>query len=130
MKNCFHQYGHQYCNDHYRKNAIAFKVTISIYYYYFFFFGLNLITPCDIKEYCIVGLKTIYSNFKVFIFQLICITFESVGFFFFFFFFMQISMLYSGEQILSFKLCLVFYTGDSLNIFFFLLCNRKCGKKV
>ena len=28
---------------------------------------------------------------------------------------MQFSMLYSGEQILSFKPCLVFYAGDSLN---------------
>ena len=27
---------------------------------------------------------------------------------------MQFSMLYSGEQILSFKSCLVFYAGDSL----------------
>ena len=36
-------------------------------------FLLNLITPCDITEYCIVGLKTIYSNIKLFIFQLICI---------------------------------------------------------
>ena len=27
---------------------------------------------------------------------------------------MLFSMLYSGEQILSFKLCLVFYAGDSL----------------
>ena len=27
---------------------------------------------------------------------------------------MRFSMLYSGEQILSFKLCLVFYAGDSL----------------
>ena len=50
-------------------------------------FCLNLIIPCDITEYCILGLKTTYSNFKVFIFQLICIlakmiiTFESVGIF-------------------------------------------------
>ena len=29
---------------------------------------------------------------------------------------MQFSMLYSGEQILSFKLCLVFYAGDSLTL--------------
>ena len=42
---------------------------------------------CDITEYCIVGLKTIYSNIKFFIFQLICIlakmviTFEPVGMF-------------------------------------------------
>ena len=28
---------------------------------------------------------------------------------------MRFSMLYSGEQILSFKSCLVFYAGDSLN---------------
>ena len=27
---------------------------------------------------------------------------------------MRFSMLYSGEQILSFKPCLVFYAGDSL----------------
>ena len=27
---------------------------------------------------------------------------------------MRFSMLYSGEQILSFKLCLAFYAGDSL----------------
>ena len=39
---------------------------------------------------------------------------------------MRFSMLYSGEQNLSFKSCLVFYAGDSLNIkmnlgvFFFL----------
>ena len=50
-------------------------------------FRLNSITPYDITEYCIVGLKTIYSNIKFFIFQLICIvakmviTFEPVGFF-------------------------------------------------
>ena len=50
-------------------------------------FVLNSITPCDITEYCIVGLKTIYNNIKFFIFQLICIltkmviTFEPVGFF-------------------------------------------------
>ena len=28
---------------------------------------------------------------------------------------MRFSMLYPGEQILSFKSCLVFYAGDSLN---------------
>ena len=28
---------------------------------------------------------------------------------------MRFSKLYSGEQILSFKLCLVFYSGDSLS---------------
>ena len=28
---------------------------------------------------------------------------------------MRFSMLYSGEQILSFKSCLVFYAGDSLS---------------
>ena len=50
-------------------------------------FLLNLITPCDITEYCIVGLKIIYSNIKFFIFQLICIlakmviTFEPVEIF-------------------------------------------------
>ena len=38
------------------------------------------------------------------------ITFEPVGIFL-----MQFSMLYSGEQILSFKPCLVFYAGVSLN---------------
>ena len=76
-----------------------------------------MITPCDITEYCIVGLKTFYSNIKVFIFQLIgilakmVITFEPVGIFS-----CGFSMLYSGEQILSFKSCLVFYAGDSLNI--------------
>ena len=31
---------------------------------------------------------------------------------------MRVSMLYSGEQILSFKLCLVFYAGDSLLLCF------------
>ena len=30
---------------------------------------------------------------------------------------MRFSMLYSEEQILSFKSCLVFYAGDSLNNF-------------
>ena len=25
-ENCFHQYGHQYCNHQYRKNATEFKV--------------------------------------------------------------------------------------------------------
>ena len=29
---------------------------------------------------------------------------------------MRFSMLYSREQILSFKSCLVFYAGDSLNM--------------
>ena len=29
---------------------------------------------------------------------------------------MRFSMLYSGEQILSFKSCLVVYAGDSLNL--------------
>ena len=65
------------------KNATEFKLQcISIK-----FFCLNSITPCDITEYCIVELKTIYSNFKVFMFQLICIlakmviTFESVWIF-------------------------------------------------
>ena len=29
---------------------------------------------------------------------------------------MQFSMLQSGEQILSYKLCLVFYAGDSLTV--------------
>ena len=29
---------------------------------------------------------------------------------------MRFSMLYSGEQILSFKSCLVFYAGDSLSL--------------
>ena len=63
------------------KNATEFKV------FQFKIFSLNLITPCDITEYCTVGLKTIYSNIKFFIFQLICIlakmviTFELVGFF-------------------------------------------------
>ena len=32
----------------------------------FFFKSLNLITPCGITEYCIVGLKTIYSNINFF----------------------------------------------------------------
>ena len=64
-----------------------------------------------------MGLKTIYSNIKFFIFQLICIlakmviTFETVGIFS-----CGFLKLYSGEQILSFKPCLVFYAGDSLNI--------------
>ena len=31
---------------------------------------------------------------------------------------MRFSMLYSGEQILSFKSCLIFYAGDSLIISF------------
>ena len=82
MKNCFHQYGHQYCNHHYKKkkNATEFKV-----------FQLKFLVKfdytCDITEYCIVGLKTFYSNIKFFIVQLICIlakmviTFESVGIF-------------------------------------------------
>ena len=53
------------------------------------YFNLNFLFkfdyPCDITEYCIVGLKTIYSNIKFFILQLICIlakmviTFEPVG---------------------------------------------------
>ena len=30
---------------------------------------------------------------------------------------MRFSMLYSGEQILSFKSCLVFYAGDSLRAY-------------
>ena len=48
-------------------------------------FCLNSITPCDITEYCIVGLKTVYSYIPFFIFQLICImtkmvvTFEQAG---------------------------------------------------
>ena len=81
MKYCFHQYGHQYFNHHYRKNETEFKV------FQFKIFRLNSITPCDITEYCIVGLKIIYSNIKFFIFQLICIlakmviTFEPVGIF-------------------------------------------------
>ena len=111
MKNCFHQYGHQYCNHYHRKkNATEFKVC------QFKCFCLNSITPCDIIEYCIAGPKIIYSNIKFFIFKLICIlakmviTFEPAGIFF-----MRFSMLYSGEQILSFKLCLLFYTVDSLS---------------
>ena len=50
-------------------------------------FSFNSITHCDITEYCIVGFKTIYSNIKFIIFQLICIlakmviTFEPVGIF-------------------------------------------------
>ena len=81
MKNCFHQYGHQYCNHHYGKNATEFKV------FQFKIFCLNSITPYDITEYGIVGLKTINSNIKFFIFQLICMlakmvaTFELVGIF-------------------------------------------------
>ena len=93
MKNCFHQYGHQYCNHHYRKNATEFKVfQLLFFFFFFFFFFLNSITLCDITEYCIVGLKTIYSNiifffFFFFLFHLICIltqmviTFEPVGIF-------------------------------------------------
>ena len=52
MKNCFHQYGHQYCNHQYRKNATEFKV-------FQFKYCFNSITPGDITEYCIVELKTI-----------------------------------------------------------------------
>ena len=50
-----------------------------------FLFKFNY--PCDVTEYSIVGLKTIYKNIKFFIFQLICIlakmviTFEPVGIF-------------------------------------------------
>ena len=36
---------------------------------------------------------------------------------------MRFSMLYSGEQILSFKLCLVFYARNSLNNIKFCLEN-------
>ena len=80
-ENCFHQYGHQYCNHHYRK-----RMQENLRYFNLKFL-LNSITPCDITEYCIVGLKTIYSNIKFFVFQLICIlakmviTFEPVGIF-------------------------------------------------
>ena len=55
--------------------------------YFNLIFCLNSITPCDITQYCIVGLKTIYGNIKLFKFQLICIlakmviTFEPVGMF-------------------------------------------------
>ena len=35
---------------------------------------------------------------------------------------MRFLMLYSGEQILSFKSCLVFYAGDSLNV---VLCTSR-----
>ena len=41
--------------------------------YFSLSFCLNSVTPCDITEYCIVGLKTVCSNIKFFIFQLICI---------------------------------------------------------
>ena len=37
---------------------------------------------------------------------------------------MRFSMLYSGEQILSFKPCLVFYAGDSLNQNIFLFDSK------
>ena len=40
---------------------------------------------------------------------------------------MRFSMLYSGEQILSFKSCLIFYAGDSLkdliSDFYYNTCN-------
>ena len=36
---------------------------------------------------------------------------------------MRFSMLYSGEQILSFKSCLVFYAGDSLSFLTHSLVN-------
>ena len=84
----------------YRKNQHNLR-------YFNLIFLFKFITHCDIKEYCIVGLKSIYSNIKFFIFQLICIlakmviTFEPVGFFF-----MRFSMLYLEEQVLSFKPCL------------------------
>ena len=87
--------------------------------YFNLIFCLNSITPCDITEYFIVGLKTIYSNIKFFLFQLILakmvITFERVGNSFF-----PFSMLYSGEQIMSFKPCL-FYSEDSK-------CALACAK--
>ena len=38
---------------------------------------------------------------------------------------MRFSMLYSGEQILSFKSCLVFYAGDSLSNFGNPWCKRE-----
>ena len=38
---------------------------------------------------------------------------------------MLFSMLYSGEQILSFKSCLVFYAGDSLRKFAFIISTNK-----
>ena len=37
---------------------------------------------------------------------------------------MRFSMLYSGEQILSFKSCLVFYAGDSLSLNFYVKVFR------
>ena len=37
---------------------------------------------------------------------------------------MRFSMLYSGEQILSFNSCLVFYAGDSLNYMYFSVRDR------
>ena len=43
---------------------------------------------------------------------------------------MQFSMLYSGEQILSFKSCLVFYAGDSLNTFKMFKSNDRYTNKL
>ena len=43
---------------------------------------------------------------------------------------MRFSMLYSGEQILSFESCLVFYAGDSLKKISVQSCKRSCGHKV
>ena len=69
-------------------SIIIEKMQQNLRYSNLIFFCLNSITHCDITEYCIPGLKTIYSNTKFFIFQLICIlakmviTFEPVGFFF------------------------------------------------
>ena len=63
------------------------KMQQNLRYFNLKFLFKSSITPCDITEYCIVGLKTIYSNIKFFIFQLICIlakmfiTFEPVGIF-------------------------------------------------
>ena len=42
---------------------------------------------------------------------------------------MRFSMLYSGEQILSFKSCLVFYAGDSISIFFYHLNDKESNGK-
>ena len=56
-----------------------------------------------------------YSNIKFFIFQLICIL-TKINFWTGQNFLMRFSVLYSGEQILSFKPCLLFYARNSLRL--------------
>ena len=43
---------------------------------------------------------------------------------------MRFSMLYSGEQILSFKSCLVFYAGDSLMLIFCFTIGNICNGRL